>query len=433
MRPTPSGARLAAFAAPAAVVGALSIPLNVYLPALYARDFGLDLAAVGAIFLAARLWDIVVDPAVGALSDRTRGRFGRRRPWIMAAAPVLLVFTPWLFTPGANAGYLQLAISLFGIYVAYSMLVIPHLSWAAEMAPQGPSGMRVQTFLAGGTAFGVLSAMGAPLLAPHLLPGAPAAHVVMAGLLMLGAPVAVALAVLSTAEPAAPPSKAQTRRDYAAVLRNPVLLGLLAADLAYAVAIGSIASLFLFFVEGVLGRSSSTWLLFVFYGAAIASVPTWLALSARVDKRTLAAVAAVLSAICAGSAPLLAAWPGGAPNSALVVYMLIFGAVAGNIVAVIRALAGEAAQAETLRTGRSDTGIYFALLSITGKLGLGVAAAASFAILDLFGVDPRAISGAQFVPFFLAYAGLPAGAFVIVAITMRIGPKVAPLAAPASG
>jgi len=39
--------------------------------------------AVGIALMVARLWDAVTDPVMGAISDRTRSRYGRRRPWLL--------------------------------------------------------------------------------------------------------------------------------------------------------------------------------------------------------------------------------------------------------------------------------------------------------------------------------------------------------------
>ena len=75
---------LLAFGVPGFPLAALLVPLYIYLPAFYADEMGLGLAAVGAILLAARLWDVVIDPLIGVLSDRWTTRIGRRRPWLIA-------------------------------------------------------------------------------------------------------------------------------------------------------------------------------------------------------------------------------------------------------------------------------------------------------------------------------------------------------------
>ena len=66
----------------------LAAPLFVV--QFFFMKFGTDVLllppiAVGLIFFVGRVWDAVSDPIVGALSDRTRTRIGRRRPWMFGA------------------------------------------------------------------------------------------------------------------------------------------------------------------------------------------------------------------------------------------------------------------------------------------------------------------------------------------------------------
>lgn len=59
---------------------------------------GLNAALAGVALMLGKIWDAVTDPAVGYLSDRTRTRWGRRRPWILfSAIPFGLCFL-WMFT-----------------------------------------------------------------------------------------------------------------------------------------------------------------------------------------------------------------------------------------------------------------------------------------------------------------------------------------------
>ena len=91
-------------------MAAQQLPLYVFLPPYYAQDLGIGLTAVGAALLGARLWDMVTDPLVGWFSDRTGGRFGRRKPFILAGTPILMVSIWFLFVPPEGAGALHLLI-----------------------------------------------------------------------------------------------------------------------------------------------------------------------------------------------------------------------------------------------------------------------------------------------------------------------------------
>jgi len=96
-------------------------------------------AVVGGLFAAGRLWDAVSDPIVGTLSDRTRTRLGRRRPWMLAAVPLLVAFVWMTWVPPASLTggplVVWVGVALFGFYTAFTLYQIPHLSLGAELSP----------------------------------------------------------------------------------------------------------------------------------------------------------------------------------------------------------------------------------------------------------------------------------------------------------
>jgi GPH family glycoside/pentoside/hexuronide:cation symporter len=58
----------------------------LYQTRFYTDTVGLSAVAVGTMFLILRLGDAVFDPAIGALADRTRTRWGNFRPWVLWTA-----------------------------------------------------------------------------------------------------------------------------------------------------------------------------------------------------------------------------------------------------------------------------------------------------------------------------------------------------------
>src|SRR5271169_2136155 len=72
-----------------------ALPLYVHLPKFYGDHLGVDLALLGGVLLALRLADAVIDPLLGALSDRG----GPRKRWLALAAPVLALGMAGLFMP----------------------------------------------------------------------------------------------------------------------------------------------------------------------------------------------------------------------------------------------------------------------------------------------------------------------------------------------
>jgi GPH family glycoside/pentoside/hexuronide:cation symporter len=100
-------------------------------------ELGASAAAIGSIFLLAKLWDAVSDPLVGNLSDRTERSQGRRRPWLYASAPLLFVFSIMLWVPPAGlegaALIAWIGVAVFGFYTAYTIFDVPHMALGAEL------------------------------------------------------------------------------------------------------------------------------------------------------------------------------------------------------------------------------------------------------------------------------------------------------------
>lgn len=99
---------------------------------------GLRPALAGSIVLIVKIWDALNDPLVGWLSDRTRSRFGRRRPWILfGALPFgVIFFLQWVVPPFDDTGkfvyYLVVAL-LFSI--AFTVVNVPYTALTPELTP----------------------------------------------------------------------------------------------------------------------------------------------------------------------------------------------------------------------------------------------------------------------------------------------------------
>ena len=84
---------------------------------------------VAIIFAVGRFWEAAIDPLVGALSDRTTHRFGRRRLWMAVGAPIALISAWFLLQPpaGATPGYLLFWLVSF--YAGWTLVYVPHQTW----------------------------------------------------------------------------------------------------------------------------------------------------------------------------------------------------------------------------------------------------------------------------------------------------------------
>ena len=232
----PLGAgKLIRFSAVAFPMAAAAMPLGVYLPAIYARDYALSLTTIGAIFLAGRLWDAITDPLIGALSDRTRSRFGRRKPWILAGGAVFTLAVALLFFPVAAVTPVYLAATLFLFYAAWTAIQIPFLAWSGEVSGRYHERTRVATFQTVVASVGLLTMLVLPTLADQLRPGDGQLQLTRMGSLLLAATIpAVLISLTALPEPPAPlvQERFSLRESLRAVFGNPLLLRVLASDFA---------------------------------------------------------------------------------------------------------------------------------------------------------------------------------------------------------
>ncbi len=70
----------------------------------YNTQLGLSLAAIGVGNILFSLWDAFNDPISGYLSDRTRTRWGRRKPWLTVSVPIFILASILYFSPPGSLG-----------------------------------------------------------------------------------------------------------------------------------------------------------------------------------------------------------------------------------------------------------------------------------------------------------------------------------------
>lgn len=100
---------------------------------------GVSPAAAGTISAIGSIWETVVGPIIGFSSDRTISRFGKRKPFMLAAAIPIMIVTGMLFSSfdmgqAAKSVYYCVMIILFWTF--FSMEFIPYISWGADLTDE---------------------------------------------------------------------------------------------------------------------------------------------------------------------------------------------------------------------------------------------------------------------------------------------------------
>ena len=110
--------------------------MSIAFPLFFTNVFGLTFADTAALMLIARMFDVVTDPIMGSLADRTQTRWGTYRPWlIFGAIPYGLVFALLLFTP--EFGITAKRVWAYGFYILmmamYTLVNVPYGSLLGVM------------------------------------------------------------------------------------------------------------------------------------------------------------------------------------------------------------------------------------------------------------------------------------------------------------
>jgi GPH family glycoside/pentoside/hexuronide:cation symporter len=107
----------------------------------YTDVFGISATAVGYMLLVTRIWDTIIDPVVGLVSDRTRPRkgLGRYRPYLFwFALPFALVSSIAFFSPnlGPMAKVVYAWVTYTAFCVIYSFINVPYSALMSVMSSE---------------------------------------------------------------------------------------------------------------------------------------------------------------------------------------------------------------------------------------------------------------------------------------------------------
>lgn len=401
---------------------------------LFFQMDGLGLSAVdaGLSYLIASIWDAGMDPLMGIISDRTRTKLGRYRPFILfgtvpLAASFWLCFSPPDFLVPGSAGMLVFAtLTHMLLRTCYAVVAIPYSSLTAAMTRDSDeraslTGWRMLLAFAGATSVSALL----PLLAGWFGSYSPAAACV--GALAVLAHLAC---VASVRELPLPAAVRQPRLDLGmdlggflrGVQRNGPLLRLLAATVALHLSLGILMRNVPYLLKYDLGGDKNliaqalTW----FSAAGILGVPLWVWVARRWSKR--AAWQGGSAMVIAGSLALALTPPGGLWPTLACLTLIFFGHAAHAV--AMWSMLPDAVDYAHWRHRRRDEAKVYGLASLILKLALGGSALLGGLALDGVGYVPGAAQADPTLTGFRWLAGLAASVGLGLSMLVLAGYKL---------
>lgn len=384
-------ATILTYVSPTIGVGYMFLLVNLYLMS-YATDVLLIApAAMGTIFGLSRLWDAVSDPVAGYYSDRTRSRWGRRRPWIAASLlPIGAAFI-WVWSPPAwlsgNAMVAWMALGVLGFYSAMTIFIVPHTALGAELTDDSHDRTRIFAIRHVSWTVGSLLAVGGlVLLTRSDLPRS------------LAPSLGVVVAVLTAGSLLWAAARLRERPEYQGrggkgpfsafrdVLRNPHALLLLIVFLIENLGGATIAILTPYIAKYIVGTPEDTGLYILAYMiASIVFVPIWLPLGRRFGKKNLWAFSMLLTGCAFGGMFFLD------EGTVFLIYAM---ATLAGFSASCGAMMGPSIQADVIdydeyTTGERKEGAYFATWNFVFKTATGVTLMLTGWVLQASGFVPN--------------------------------------------
>ena len=395
----------------------VALPVYVHLPNLYAQQYGVTLAALGAVLLLSRSIDAVVDPWLGRWGDKLY-RHSWRAVWLAAvllALAVALGFAALFFPPAAalsSTGLLVwVACALTLSHLAYSGLGILHQAWAAR---QGGGGIAQSRWVAWREGFALVGVLLASAL-PALWGWGPTTALLV---LMLGLGLffwrRVARSALASTVPVVfghavgslwqPWQHAGFRR---------LLMVFMLNGLASAVP----ATLVLFFVQDLLQAPKAMEPLFLglYFAAGALSFPLWLKVIDRMGLLRTWATGMALSVLAFVSVVTL----GAGDTTGFLIVCALSGMALGADLTVPGALLNQLIDRCGER-GRTD-GAFMGWWNLATKLNLALAAGLSLPLLGLWGYTPGQQGADAVLALGLAYGLLPCVLKLLAGLALYAG------------
>ena len=95
------------------------------------EDLGLSALVTGFILTWDNIVNMFVQPWIGSLSDRTRSRFGRRKPFLMMGAPLAALF--FILVPFVRDNFILIALAILGTNVGMALFRSPTIAYLGDL------------------------------------------------------------------------------------------------------------------------------------------------------------------------------------------------------------------------------------------------------------------------------------------------------------
>ncbi len=369
--------------------------IGAYLAIFMTDVVGISPGLAGLAILIGKSWDWINDPIIGHISDRTRTRWGRRRPFLLfGPLPFALAFTliwwrpPW-DSRVALVAYYAVAYVIFD--AAATFVYMPYFALTPELTSDYDERTSLTTYRMFFSILGSLVAFTVPLLIVGSFEPQNAARVVtMGGVFGIVSALPLLLVFFGTEEREIHGELAQPnlRESIRAARRNPPFLYGLALFLAAWIAVTIVQATLLFYVKYLLRRESDSDLIMaVIFVTAMVALPLWQWASQRWSKRWAYIGGVAFWALV----QILLVTVGPSTDLTVILALCVLAGIGVAAVHVLPwAMIPDAVEWDEWKTGERHEGMFYSLTTLTHKVAASIAIPLALLVLEVTGYVPNA-------------------------------------------
>jgi glycoside/pentoside/hexuronide:cation symporter, GPH family len=355
---------------------------------------GISPAVAGIAIFIGKTWDWINDPIIGYISDRTRTRWGRRRPFLLfGAIPFGLAFALVWWKPPIQrdillAVYYAVAYMVFD--TAASFVYMPYFALTPELSSKYDERTSITSFRMLFSLIGSLIAFSIPEIIVGSFNPENAHRVLVMGFTFgIASAAPLFLTFFGTRERNEFSNQAQPkiRESWRAVRKNPTALWGLGIFLCTWIAIDIVQYILYYFVQyGIQRRSQAEIIMGSIMVSAILALPFWNWLAQRINKKfayiagiTFWAVVQMVIITLGASTPLAV--------------LLILCVLAGVGVAAAHVLPWsilpDSIECDEWRTGERHEGMFYSVVTFSHKMAASIAIFLVGLLLEAFAYEPN--------------------------------------------
>ena len=364
----------------------------------YTDVYKIPAAAAGTIMLIARFWDMGIDPVIGIISDRTKSRWGKFRPYILFGAIPYAVLAILTFTTpdlGATGKIVYAGATYVLLMTAYAAVNLPYSSLAAVMTSDTyeRAGLNTYRFICAFTGQFVVSGL-ALTLAKFFGNGDKAAGfqytLIMFGFLS----VVFFFITFATSKERVQPSTAlpsSLREDLKNLFKNRPWMILACVGIISFVMFAMQNAAIAYYFKYYIGKEDNVqWFNVIGTVALIVALPLSKPLARRFGNRNVFIASSLVSGLC-----FIALYLPGAQDIVSIYALNILAKMAyAPAVPLLWTMIADSSDYSEWRTGRRATGLYFSAATFAQKAGWGIGAAIAGWILTVYNYVPDAVQTA---------------------------------------